>query len=228
MKNQMRPIARNLKLPQPPRFVQEPHPNHLEPRNSATFKTNVLAFQSMKKIRISHYENGPFMFYVHVESYDSDFQKLAGRLQKTELRRFKSRPASIGMACLALYDKKVYRVAIAKIPQHQSQDDFFVNFVDFGYNRSVKLENLFYIPDDLLGHFTFAMPFSLAGCKLSELKVTEKEINFYFRQLTENLLLTLKCIQSDGELCNYSAHDQRFKMVFRFQVLQSASIVSFT
>lgn len=214
MKNQMRPIARNLKPPQPPRFVQEPHQNHLEPKITPTFKTNVLAFQTMKKIRISHYENGPFMFYVHIDSSDNDFQRLVGKMQKTELRRLKPRPVTIGMACLALHDKKVCRVAIAKIPQHQTQDEYFVNFVDYGYNRTIKLENLFYIPYDFLSQFTFAMPFSLAGCKASELKVSDREIGFYFRQLTENHFLALKCIQPDGELQNNSTHVHKAQIIF--------------
>lgn len=204
IKNQMRPIARNLKAPPPPRhYVQEPqkHQNRHELKNAA-FKTNVLAIQSVKKVRISHYENGPFMFCVQSESSDSDFQRLVGKLQKSELtplRQFlKSRQVSTGTACLALFEKKVYRVAIARIPQH-ANDDFFVNFVDYGFNRSIKLDNLFYIPEDFLTQFTYAMTFSLAGCKANELKVSDKEISFYFRLLTENKLLTMKCVPSDGE-----------------------------
>ena len=205
IKNQMRPIARNLKAPPPPRhYVQESqkHQNHQVTKNISTFKTNVFAFQSVKKVRISHCENGPFMFCVQVESSDSDFQRLVGKLQKIELipmrQVLKSRLMSIGTACLALFDKKVYRVAIARIPQH-ANDDFFVNFVDFGFNRSIKLDNLFYIPDDFLSQFTYATQFSLAGCKANELKVSEKEISFYFRLLTDNKLLTMKCVQSNGE-----------------------------
>lgn len=196
MKNQMRPIARNLKPPPPPKFVAQDHPKAL---TSATFKTNVLAFQSVKKIRISHYENGPFMFYVQMEAADKDFQQLIGKLQKAELMHFKSPPSSIGMACVARCDKKFYRVVIAKVPQHPSQE-FSVNFVDFGYNKTVKLENLFYIPDEFLNQFTFAMPFCLAGCKIKELKVSDQEIGFYFKLLTENASLTLKCVKSDGKL----------------------------
>lgn len=193
-KNQMRPIARNLKPPPQPRFAQ----NHQDSPIQATFKTSVLAFQSVKKVRISHYENGPFMFCAQLESSDADFQRLVSKLQKTQLTRLQSRPNSIGMACVALHDKKFYRAAIAKVPQHPSHD-FNVNFVDFGFNKSVKLENLFYIPDELLNHFTFAMPFCLAGCKAKSFKVSEQEIGFYFRQLTESRSLTLKCVPCDGE-----------------------------
>lgn len=198
MKNQMRPIARNLKAPPLPRFTD----TLPEPKIAATFKTNVLAFQSVKKVRISHYESGPLMFYVQTESSDGEFQKLVDRLQKTELRSLKSRPASIGMACLARHDRKIFRAAIAKIPQHPTQD-YSVNFVDYGFNRSVRLDNLFYIPDDFLSQLTFAMPFCLAGCRVNELKL-DKEVNFYFRQLTENRSLILKCVPSDGPpICQY-------------------------
>jgi hypothetical protein len=43
------------------------------------------------------------------------------------------------------------------------------------------------------------LPFSLAGLTVRELKASEKEISFFFRQLTENRLLTLKCVPVDGE-----------------------------
>lgn len=199
LKNQMRPIARNLKAPPQPKFFQEPQKHQQqqhEMRLPAAFKTNVLAFNSLKKVRISHF-NG-MMFCVQMESADKDFQRMNERLQKTDLRRLVTRPTSIGMACLALYEKKVFRVAIARIP-HNPQDDFSVNFVDYGYNKSIRLENLFYIPEDFINPFTFAMPFALAGCKVSDLKVNDKEISFYFRQLTEDQMLTLKCVPNDGK-----------------------------
>lgn len=192
---QMRPIARNLRPPPPPRFSQ----NDDHKASSLTaFKANVLAYQAVRKVRISHFEHGPFMFCVQIETLDKDYQQLVGRLQKAELRGFKSYPTTVGMACLGRLDKKIYRVAIAKVPQHQNED-YYVNFVDFGFNRSIKFENLFHIPEDLITPLTFAMPFSLAGCKTKDMKVNEKELSFYFRLLTENQLLTLKCVPSDGE-----------------------------
>lgn len=232
LKNQMRPIARNLKPPPQPKFVQEPQKNHQqqqhEMRVPAAFKTNVLAFHSLKKIRISHFDNGPFMFCVQMESADKDFQRMNERLQKTDLRRLASRPTSIGMACLALNDNKIFRVAIARISHHSSQEEYFVNFVDYGFNKMIRLENLCYIPDDFINPFTFAMPFALAGCKVSDLRVNEKEINFYFRLLTEGQLLTLKCVPNDGELsikCMLT-----FKLISKFllKVHQSVNTASFS
>lgn len=194
-KNQMRPIARNLKPPPQPRFAK----NHHDSPNLATFKTNVLALQTVKKVRISHYENGPFMFCAQLESSDNDFQRLVSKLQKTQLTRLQSPPTAIGMACVALHERKFYRAAIAKVPQHHTHDNISVNFVDYGYSKSVKLENLFYIPDEFLNPFIFTMSFCLAGCKAKNFKVPEQDLGFYFRQLTENRSLTLKCVPCDGE-----------------------------
>lgn len=192
MAKQMRPIVRNLKPAPPPKFVQES-------KLPAAFKTNVLAFQSVKKVRVSHVENGAFMFYVQLESLDGEFQEMFGKLQRSELHFFKSRPSTIGMACLARHDKKIYRAAIAKCPQNPSQD-FIVNFVDFGFSAAVKFDNIFHIPEEFLNQFTFAMPFSLIGVNANEIKVLEKEVAFYFKQLTENRVMTLKCVPSNGEL----------------------------
>lgn len=196
LKNQMRPIARNLRPPPPPRFSQSDGADH-KISSSSAFKANVLAYQAVRKVRISHFEHGPFMFCVQLEALDKEYQQLVSKLHKVELRGFKTYPTTIGMACLGRFDKKIYRVAIAKVPQHQNED-YYVNFVDFGFNRSIKFENLFHIPEDLMAPLTFAMPFSLAGCKTKDMKVNEKEISFYFRLLTENQLLTLKCVPSDG------------------------------
>lgn len=200
MKKQMRPIVRGLKAPPPPKFVQDPMIR--DPKIPVAFKTNVLAFQSVRKVRVSHFENGPFMFYVQMED-NGEFQQLFAKLQRTELHHFKSRPSSIGMACLARHDKKIYRAAIAKFPQNPSQD-FIVNFVDFGFSAAVKLDNLFHIPEEFLSQFTFALPFSMTGVGAREIKVSEKEIAFYFRHLAENRVLTLKCVPSDGPpVCQY-------------------------
>jgi tudor domain-containing protein 1/4/6/7 len=208
-KNQMRPIARNLKPPPPPKFYHDQ--KHSEPQKIAAFKTNVLPFQSVKKVRISHFENGPLVFYVQTESADNEFQRFNLRLQKVELRFINPHHAAIGMACLARYEKKIYRAAIAKVAQNQSQS-FHVNFVDYGFNGSVSADNIFYIPDDFLNQFTFAMPFCLAGFKTKEMKASHDEINFYFRQLTENQILTLKCVPSDGppifQYCELLLDDQ--------------------
>lgn len=195
-KNQMRPITRNLKAPPPPRFMH--NQMHAESKIAAAFKTNVLALKSVNKIRISHIENGPFLFYVQLEASDSEFQQMVMRLQKMQLQRIKPQSASMGMACLALHDKKIFRVAIARTPQH-SYEDVPVNFEDFGFNKSIKLDNLFYIPDEFLGQYTFARPFAIAGCKTTNIKVNEKEIGFYFRHLIEKQQLTLKCVPFDGE-----------------------------
>lgn len=188
----MRPIARNLKAPARPKFTE-----NSQSKIAATFKANVMVLQSMKKVKISHFENGPFCFYVHTESLNNEFQELVGKLQKVDLRRITSHITQIGAACLARFDHKIYRAAIAKIPTHDQ--NYFVNFVDYGFSGSVPAANLFYIPDEFLNHYTFAMPFCLTGMRAKDLKVNEKEINFYFRQLTEKQSLNLKCVSSDGE-----------------------------
>lgn len=225
-KNQMRPITRNLKAPAPPRFAQANHQMQVESKITATFKTNVLAFQSVNKIRISHIENGPFLFYVQLEASDNEFQQMVARLQKIQLHRFKLQSAYMGMACLALHDKKIYRVAISKIPQH-SHEDVFVNFVDFGFSRSIKLDNLFYIPDEFLSQYIYARPFAVAGCKAANFKANDKEIAFYFRYLIEKQQLTLKCVPSDGELKKLDNYDSSFKFLFIRQVRPFANTVNF-
>ncbi|CRK93088.1 CLUMA_CG006466, isoform A [Clunio marinus] len=195
MKNQIRPITRNLSRPAPPRFSEV---NKSAGNLKTTFKTSVLAFQSVKKVKITHYEKGPFMFYVQLESSDNDFKKFSEKLQKAELRHFKDSPNSIGLACLAKHEKQIYRAAIAKIPQNSSQSNFYVNFVDFGYNAFIKEENLFHIPEEFADQTTFAIPFCLNRYDSKDMQASPEELQFYFRLLTENQMMTLKCVPSDG------------------------------
>ncbi|KAG5684859.1 hypothetical protein PVAND_014069 [Polypedilum vanderplanki] len=203
---QIRPIARNLKAPAPPKFIKH-DVNFIEPQ-ATTFKSNMLVVQSTQKVRISHYEKGVHLFYVQVESFDAQLQALMTKLQRfVQLIPLKSQPTLLGMACLARYHKKIYRVAIAKVlnDKNNSQDMVICNFVDYGFAASVRMQNIFYIPEEFLNQPTFALPFSFASLKNVTFKSSIQEINFYFKEITEDRLLTLKCVNFDGPpICQYA------------------------
>lgn len=195
---QMRPIARNLKLPALPKFIQD-QPNYEIDENSIqSFKSNIFTNQIEQKVRISHYEKGVHMFYVQLESLDFQLQALLSRIQSIKLINLKKRPTQIGMACLARHQKKIHRVAIAKFLN--DSDSFICNFVDYGYSATVKLENLFYIPNNFLIHPAFAVQFSFARLQNITFKCPMQEVNAYFKEITENRLLSLKCVPIDGKL----------------------------
>lgn len=140
------------------------------------------------------------MFCVQLLDNDEDFGQLVAKLQKIELRPIDFRP-SIGMACLARHKGKIFRAAIAKIPQQAHQDAFFnCVFVDYGFSADVAALNIFYIPDVFMTLNPFALNFCLADYRVNDMKTSEKELDFFFRHLTDKQILTLKCVQSDGEL----------------------------
>jgi Tudor domain len=188
-KHQMRPIARNLRAPQPPKFSTHELKVDAQDFPATTFKSNVTIFQTPKKVRITHYEKGCRLFYVQLESQDRQLQMMMDNIQGTRLVRLNTRPSLLGMACLAKYNRKVYRVAVAKINSYESQDHS-CHFVDLGFTRTIRFENLFYIPNQFLREFTFAFPFTLKECKF---KADPSEIDYYFQTITENKLLSLKC-----------------------------------
>lgn len=194
---QMRPIARNLKIPAPPKFIQDKPEYEISENSNPTFKSNIFVYQTEQKVRISHYEKGVHMFYVQLESLDSQLQTLLSRIQSIKLINLKNRPTQIGMACLARHQKKSHRVAIAKFLN--DPDSFLCNFVDYGYSATIKLENLFYIPDAFLNHPTFAVQFSFAKLQNVTFKCPMQEVNAYFKEITENRLLSLKCVPIDGK-----------------------------
>ena len=195
---QMRPIARNLKIPAPLKLNQDKQEYEISENSNPTFKGNIFAYHSEQKVRISHYEKGVHMFYVQLESLDSQLQSLLSKIQSIKLINLKNRPTQIGIACLAKHQKKIHRVAIAKVLN--DPDSFLCNFVDYGYSATVKLENLFYIPDAFLNHPTFAVQFSFAKLQNIIFKCPIQEVNAYFKEITENRLLSLVCVPDDGKL----------------------------
>jgi Tudor domain len=197
---QMRPIARNLKPAAPPKFSTKATPQEGEEESHGNFKSNVIAHHTVHKIRISHFEKGVNLFYVQLESMDANLQALTSRIHGIQLRNLSKRPSSHGMACLARYNKKVYRVAVAKSNENTQNREisFLCHFVDFGFSSYVKFDNLFYIPQDCIEINAFAIPFCLAGLKNVKFQASFQEVNFYFQQICENRLLTLKCVQLDG------------------------------
>lgn len=194
----MRPIARNLKPAAPPKFsTKATTPQEGEEESLGNFKSNVIAHHTVHKIRISHFEKGVNLFYVQLESMDANLQALSSKIQGIQLRNLSKRPSSLGMACLARYNKKVYRVAVAKSNANTQNLSYLCHFVDFGFSSYVKFDDLLYIPEDCIEIPPFAIPFCLA-LKDTKFQASYQEINFYFQQICENRLLTLKCVPLDG------------------------------
>lgn len=194
----MNPIARNLKAPAPPRFKQENESDEYT-NTQLTFKSNALAYNSVHQVRVTHLEKGIHLFYVQLVSLDSQLQALMSKIQNSPLRTLRERPTALGMACLAKHNKKIYRVAIGKSTSEAKNNDMYLcHFVDFGYSSLIEFGKLYYIPTELIAVSAYAISFCLSGLKNTVLTANVSEVNYLFRQLTENKLLTLKCVQSKG------------------------------
>lgn len=195
---QMKPIARNLKPAAPPKFSRLT-PQNGEEESFGKFNSNVIPHNSVHKVRITHYERGINLFYVHMEALDANLQNMTSKIQGIFLKNLKKRPSSLGMACLAKYQRKVYRVAVAKSNEGQPENLLYLcHFVDFGFSAQIKFDNLFYIPHECVAINAFAVPFCLTALKNVVFQTNMTEINYYFQQITENRLLTLKCVPLDG------------------------------
>lgn len=198
---QMKPIARNLKPAALPKFSRIT-PQDGEEESFGTFKCITLTHQTQHKVRITHYEKGINLFYVQMEVLDAKLQNLTSNLQALQLKNLNKRPSSLGMACLAKFQKKVYRVAVAKSKEDSQNRDnlsYLCHFVDFGFSAYVKFDSLFYIPQGHLQTNAFAVPFCLTGLKNVRFQANSTELNYYFQQITENRLLHLKCVPLDGK-----------------------------
>lgn len=196
---QMRPIARNLKAPAPPRFRQE-HESENDMSLKYTYSSNAITFNSVHQVRVVHLEKGINLFYVQLIALDSQLQALNAKIQTINLRPLKERPSELGTACLAKYHKKVYRVAIGRASGDARNSDLFLcHFVDFGFSNMIKFDSLFYIPYEIIDINTFAISFCFSGLKNCAFKANMIEVNYLFRHLTENKLVTLKCVPPTGK-----------------------------
>lgn len=188
--SQMRPIARNLQPPPPPKFVD----------SALQFKSNVAQFKSARKTKISAYETGSTFFYVQLVEAEKDLRSLQDRLKRVgQLKSLNpSSISGIASACLIRNEFGVFRAEIVKSPS-RNEHDYLAKLVDFGTMISVNIDNIFVIPSDFVHNFfTFALPCQLANVKKSS-QVSDREIFALFKSLTHNKIVTIKSVQSNGE-----------------------------
>lgn len=196
---QMRPVARGLKAAALPKFIRQANDCNGEeffaPQYS--YKINALVLNSVHQVRITNIEKNN-TFYVQLIALDSRFQEMTSNLQKVPLIPLREKPKAFGLACLAKHHKKIYRVAVLKSHSDRGHEAFLCHFVDYGFFTSVRLESLFNIPNEVVMDEAFALSFNFSGLKNFTFKLNSTEVHYIFRQLTENKLLTLKCVASDG------------------------------
>lgn len=192
--HQMRPLARNLQAPPPPKFFSQSNQSRFQ------FKSKPLQFNRPQKARIGTYENGPFSFFVQLQDQHTLLENLQDHLKRVPLKPMNSSSISmLGLACLIrrVNDNSIFRAAIAKFPQRAGETEYIVNLVDYGSNIAVNIEHIFMIPADVAAHLTFAIPCRLSDVRKSS-QVSEREISALFKSLTDNKVITIKCVQSDG------------------------------
>lgn len=197
--SQMNPLIRNLKAPKPLKnLIQNEATNTVTSLSALdvvpTVKTHVLPINSCELIKITHYENGPRLFFVQLERFEQEFYEMNMSLQKIVLNSL-NRKLVPGMACLARYiDNKVHRAVISHIV---SAKECCVSYVDYGNKGNVKFEYIYQIPLVYLQPKTFALSFTLSGLKDSCKNLSDDEINFYFKNITTNPL-KLKVVPLEG------------------------------
>lgn len=197
--HQMRPIARNLKPPPLPKFVEST--KNVDTREKRQFESTIVQFNTKLKAKISCYENGPFYFHVQLCDTENEMKNFQNQLTKIELKNFDFLPSSIGLACLVRHDRKIFRASVQKLPSSSTQV-YVVSLVDYGLSVTIELKNMFQIPDEFLRP-KFSIPLKLFGVN-DGLKVSAKEVSVIFKHLTENRVVTIKCVKSEGEFFFFS------------------------
>lgn len=197
--SQINPLIRNLKAPKPLKFgTQNGGSNTVTPSSAVeavpSVKTQVLPENSNELIKITHYENGPRLFFVQLQRLEQEFYKMNIALSKIELNSLNRKPVP-RMACLARYtDNKVYRAVISHIV---SAKECCVSYVDYGNKGNVKFEHIYQIPLLYLQLKTFALSFTLSGLKETSKILSDDEVNFYFKKNTAGTL-KLKIVPLEG------------------------------
>lgn len=138
------------------------------------------------EIRISSYENGPRLFYVHSIKSLPQYQDFHVNLQKLSLQPLKNRPRLSDICLAFLESNNVQRVEIIEI----KNDIFKVRLVDHGSERMVNLTDLFEIPEEIKVHKPFAWKFALYQVE-QIVSLSHAELNFYFQFITMDKRLSL-------------------------------------
>jgi hypothetical protein len=122
------------------------------------------------------------------------------QLTRIELKNFNFLPSTIGFPCLVRHDRKIFRAAVQKLPSQStsSAQNYIVSLVDYGFLVSIEVKNMFQIPNEFLRP-KFAVPLKLFGVN-DGLKVSAKEVSVIFKHLTENRVVNIKCVKSEGNL----------------------------
>ena len=103
--SRFKPTARNVLPANPLRsnaFNIEPH-SFKENNGIArinTYHADILAINTKRLVKICHYDDGPFLFFVQFEDKVDELHRMMGDLQDVEHEKLDTTPV-VGMACLA-------------------------------------------------------------------------------------------------------------------------------
>lgn len=142
-------------------------------------------------VLVCNIENGPKLFSVQLKPSLDLLKKMMLDLETIPLAPLDN--FDIGTACLARfsYDGCIYRAVITAIHTNACS----IAYIDYGHSEKVPCHNLFVIPENFLEHHTFAIKFSLSGCKDLELN---PQVKTKFRDLVLLQEVQLRVTPLDG------------------------------
>lgn len=145
-------------------------------------------------VRITTYTEGPFAFYVQFTKKDDDFQQFQCDLQKSKKGFPRVMAPSVGSRSLALVDEQYFR---AEIEKKTGEQEYLVRLLESGAEALVPSDKIFMMPSEVSSIKPYAKKFKLANLSISHLQ--RYEIEFYFKHITSDKVLTLETVSHSGK-----------------------------
>lgn len=179
----------------PVTLIESPEANRKGPIRVATVNDN-------QSVRIASYDDGPFSFFVHFISNDTEYQQFQCDLQKetNSLVPLRFVPAA-GTNCLALIKGHLYRAEIVHTGSNKLGSNTTIQMLESGQKSMVDVSQLFKMPVGVSVVKPFAHQFKLAAFERGTVAhLLKTEIEFLFNHFTSRKLLKLKAVPGHGKI----------------------------
>jgi Tudor domain len=154
-------------------------------------------------VKITTYDEGVNSFYVRFEleieqcrRFTLAVNALADNLIPLRLLLSK---AALNTICLARYDNRIFRAKIVQVEGKLPNHSVVIQLLESGLKVTLNIDKLFKIPHNIALVPPFAKRFKLRNFE-PNFMLEQQEIDFYFRHITNEKVLSLTLENDTGEL----------------------------
>lgn len=152
-------------------------------------------------VRVTEFDDEPFCIFVQFIHSDENFQRFQCGLQKFKDKLESEKRTLPGSAVIAVISGHLHRATVLHSRALAKDDVKLIQLMETGQKCVVTTKQLFNVPSDVSIVPSYAKRFRLAGShKLKDERLLVSEIEFYFKYITKQKLLTLKVVTDEDNV----------------------------